>query len=890
MRPATQDLTRSVVRILSPGGATVGTGFVVHRDGLIATCAHVVQACGAGPGGTVRLAFYATGEVWEATVERDGWRDPGAEDVAILRLQGPLPEEVELLPLGSSRHSRGHDFSSWGYRLADVFPSGLAAEGKIQTRTFYRDQPALQLLSNQIDRGMSGAPLWDVQGRRVVGMINAFWETTRHQDAWLALAIPTETLRTVCPLLQLSDLCPYRGLEPFTEADAEFFFGRERAIEHLLERLRQEPRFLAVLGPSGSGKSSLVRAGLIPRLRRGAVPRSDRWAFIIIRPGRNPFGELEAEGLSGASQGLVEAVQNWQRLHPEAERLALVLDQLEELLVDCPEETRREFVAQLAVLLDSPVPVTVILVMRDDFYSRFVQEVKPLVRWLEGGLANVPLTLEPDELRAMVEEPARAVGLALEEGLDEVIVREAMEATPQGAPGTILPLLEFALTGLWERREEGYLTHAAYQAIGGVTGGLTQWADGVLFRLDGEQRRLARQVLTDLVHLGDENRNIPDSRRRRTLDDLCRHEGEREAVHQVVRLLADARLLVTGRDLSTGQGMVELIHDALLREWGQLRGWLQEDRRFLAWRQTLEERIREWEDRGKDKDLLLRGAALAEAQEWLALRTVDINKKAQEFIRLSVERAGAEQRAREQLRRRITLGLATGLAIALVLAILAAWQWRRAEEQRNIALARQLAATGQLNFSRTATGPLIYTALGIKSLQIMPSVEADQLVRRGLDLLPRPIAQMSHGDGLNAVAVSPNGRLLVSGSCDQTARIWDVNTGQETLRILHNGPVLAVAFNFDSSLMISGSADKIAYIWEITTKQEVARLEHDGAVTAAEFSLNGRWVVTGSEDGTVRVWEINKESSAKSPNFTNPMPGVEVAGGPEVAIAAPKSP
>jgi KaiC/GvpD/RAD55 family RecA-like ATPase len=411
----------------------------------------------------------------------------------------------------------------------------------------------LQLLSNQIDRGMSGAPLWDVQGRRVVGMINAFWETTRHQDAWLALAIPTETLRTVCPLLQLSDLCPYRGLEPFTEADAEFFFGRERAVERLLERLRQEPRFLAVLGPSGSGKSSLVRAGLIPRLRRGAVPRSDRWAFIIIRPGRNPFGELEAEGLSGASQGLVEAVQNWQRLHPEAERLALVLDQFEELLVDCPEETRREFVAQLAALLDSSLPVTAILVMRDDFYSRFVQEVKPLVRWLEGGLANVPLTLEPDELRAMVEEPARAVGLALEEGLAEVIVREAMEATPQGAPGTILPLLEFALTGLWERREEGYLTHAAYQAIGGVTGGLTQWADGVLFRLDGEQRRLARRVLTDLVHLGDESRNIPDSRRRRTLDDLCRHEGEREAVHQVVRLLADARLLVTGRDLSTGQ-------------------------------------------------------------------------------------------------------------------------------------------------------------------------------------------------------------------------------------------------------------------------------------------------------------------------------------------------
>jgi len=887
--PVPPDLTRSIVRILAPDGSIAGTGFIVHQDGLIATCSHVVQSQESQARGDPRpeyvdVVLHATGDRLRAGVEPKCWRGILAEDVAILRLQGPLPEEVEPLPLGSSRHSRGHNFSSWGYRLADVFPGGLAAEGKIQARTLYRNQAALQLLSSQIDRGMSGAPLWDVQGRCVVGMINAFWETTRHQDAWLALAIPTETLRAVCPSLRLSDLCPYRGLEPFTEADAEFFFGRERAVEYLLECLRQEPRFLAVLGPSGSGKSSLVRAGLIPRLRRGAVPRSDRWAFIVIRPGRNPFGELEAEGLSDTSRGLVEAVRNWQRLHPEAERLTLALDQFEELLVDCPEETRREFVAQLAALLDSPLPITVILVMRDDFYSRFVREAGPLVKWLERGLANAPLTLEPDELRAIVEEPARAVGLALEKGLADVIAQEALEATPQGAPGTILPLLEFALTGLWERREEELLTHAAYQAIGGVTGGLTQWADGILSRLDEEQRQLARRVLTDLVHLGDESRNIPDSRRRRTLDELCRHEGEREAVHQVARLLANARLLVTGRDLSTGQETVELVHNALLREWGQLQKWIREDRRFLGWRQGVEERVREWGEKGQDEGLLLRGTPLTEAQEWLDLRAVDIEEETREFIRLSVERAEAEQRAREQLRRRITIGLATGLVIALVLATLAAWQWRRAEEQHNIALARQLAATGQLNFSRTATGPLIYTALGIRSLQIIPSVEADQLVRRGLDLLPRPIAQMSHGDGVNAVAVSPNGRLLISGSSDRTARIWDVNTGQEVLRILHNSPVLAVAFNSDSSLIISGSADKIAYIWEITIKQEVARLEHDGAVTAAEFSLNGQWVVTGSEDGTVRVWEIKK--TKKGYEVTRVMQGEPMKhGGPVQSVA-----
>jgi len=581
------DLTTGIVRILTPDGSTAGTGFIVSDDGLIATCAHVVEACGAGPGDTVRIVFHATDEEREARIEPDWWRDPDAEDVSILRLKRPLPEEVTPLPLGSSGGTSGHPFKTFGFPAVKGV-EGMWGYGTIGDPTTEAGRPVLQLTgTTEVTPGFSGAPVLDTVTRRVVGMVTAITVPDRYgRLAETAFITPTETLQAVCPALQVSDVCPYRSLDAFTEADAEFFFGRQRVVGRLLGSLRREPRFLAVLGPSGSGKSSLVQAGLIPQLRQGAVPGSDRWGVIVTRPADQPFHQLEAGGLAGASEDLAGAVQAWLDRHPEQARLVLVVDQFEELLVTCPEELRRAFVAQLTDLLEAALPVTVVLVMRNDFYSRLAQETPDLLAWLERGLVNVPPTLARDELKAIVEEPARTIGLAFEAGLVEAILEDAMESAPEGegraGRSTILPLLEFALTQLWERRRDAVLTHETYGDIGGVTGGLTQWADRAFYGLEEEQQRLAQRVLTDLVHLGDESQGLPDSRRRRSLDALRRDEGEREVIHGVVQHLADARLLVTGRDLRSEQETVELIHDALLREWGLLQGWLREDRRFLG--------------------------------------------------------------------------------------------------------------------------------------------------------------------------------------------------------------------------------------------------------------------------------------------------------------------
>ncbi|HDN79871.1 MAG TPA: serine protease, partial [Chloroflexi bacterium] len=305
-----KEFTDSIVRILSPDGKTVGAGFVVHEKGLIVTCTHVVEAAGGKPGSRVKIRFCATGEEQEVYIVPEYWRTSDAEDVAIL--QASLPKKVAPIVLGSSIGVEERTFITFGFPLGEEL-EGLKGEckviGRIETK---RGFSLLQLHSTQVTSGFSGAPLLDNLTKRVVGMVTYITIPDRYgRLVETAFAIPTETLREVCRDLQISDFCPYRGLDPFTESDAEFFFGRERAVDRLVESLRREPRFLAVLGPSGSGKSSLVQAGLISRLRKGALPGSDRWGIIIARPADIPFQQLEDRGLRGASENLAKAIQAW---------------------------------------------------------------------------------------------------------------------------------------------------------------------------------------------------------------------------------------------------------------------------------------------------------------------------------------------------------------------------------------------------------------------------------------------------------------------------------------------------------------------------------------------------------------------------------------------------
>jgi Trypsin-like peptidase domain len=623
-----------------------GTGFVVSSDGLVATCAHVVRYAGAEPGDTVDLIFHATGERRVAKAESEYWRDPSAQDVAILRLEGSLPGKTYPVLLGGSAEAYDHRFNTFGF--PPPYEGGMWGYGTIGNLTYHPAAgPMLQLSTTEVTAGFSGAPVFDTDASRVVGMVSAITHTDQYgRLAQTALATPTKTLLTVCPALQPSEVCPYRSLDTFTETDAEFFFGRERVIKELLRRLRQEPSFLALLGPSGSGKSSLIQAGLIPQLRMGKVPGSDSWGVITIREYHDPFEQLSVAGLVGASDGLADAVGTWLKQHPQYGRLVLILDQFEELLVTCSGTLCQDFVKQLTKLLDSPWDVTIILAMQDVFYGRFAHQAPDLAQeWLPGGLVQIR-DLDQNELAAIVQEPAQEVGLRFEEGLIEEIVDDAMEAASleerDTIRSTVLPLLEFALTQLWAQRQEGMLTRKAYNDIGGLTGMLTLWADRAyraLGALDTRLQPYARRIFTDLVRPGDEGKDIPSSRRR-SLAELYRDETESEAIQQVIKSLTDARLLVTADDTPPGgRESVEIIDDKLLREWGRLRNWLREEKdRFDTWHREIEKRAQSWLESSpkyparRDEDKLLKGRELDEAESWLWKYGANLNQLEREFL------------------------------------------------------------------------------------------------------------------------------------------------------------------------------------------------------------------------------------------------------------------
>ena len=379
----TADVLAAIVRVLGPTG-TVGTGFVIDRGRrLVVTCAHVVQFAGVAPGGEIGLIHHDSKQKLTAKVLPEYWRE--AEDIALLRVHGDLPPEATDVVFGAKTSPVGHDF--WTFGFPEVKPvEGLVATGFVADKI--RDEqgfPVLQLQDTDVVPGFSGAPVLDRATRRVAGMVAAFTDPVHMRLTRTGFAVPAATLLGIDPGLKASDIAPYRALDAFHETHAELYFGRSNAVERIVAELRRRRRFLAVLGPSGSGKSSLVRAGVIPAMRRGAGG-SDGWGIVVARPADLQAGAADVTLLSGGP----DAVRRWLEERPDLANLLLVIDQFEEAFVILDVDRRAELLTSISDVVASTAPAAVVVTMRDEFFSQFVQQAPSLTGALEDGLRTVP--------------------------------------------------------------------------------------------------------------------------------------------------------------------------------------------------------------------------------------------------------------------------------------------------------------------------------------------------------------------------------------------------------------------------------------------------------------------------------------------------------------------
>jgi WD40 repeat protein/DNA-binding CsgD family transcriptional regulator/tRNA A-37 threonylcarbamoyl transferase component Bud32 len=701
---------------------------------------------------------------------------------------------------------------------------------------------------------------------------------------------------------------PYKGLAAFQQADAPDFFGREALVEQLVSRLQEHDdlaRFLAVVGPSGSGKSSVVRAGLLPALKQGAVAGSENWFVVDMLPGGRPLDKLEVALGRIAAQYLPGIMQQLQRdayglvrvadlILPEDGQLLLVIDQFEELftLIEDPAVARCVLDLIYAAVADPRSRVRVIITLRADFYDRPL--MYPDFFDLMRCRTEVVGPLTPEELEQAIVKPAEMAGVTVEPGLVAALVAEVHEQ-----PGT-LPLLEYALTELFERRQGRTMTLAAYQALGGALGVLTRQADEVYDDLSDADQDTARQGLLRLVTLGE---GTEDVRRRVLLSELSAIGTSQNGMEDVLDLFGEYRLLTFDRDPATREPTVEVAHEALIQRWERLREWIDASRADIRQQRLLATAAAEWEQAKRDQSYLLSGSRLAQFEDWAARTDIALIPDERTFLETSV----LEQKRQQARRRRVrNVTLAAALTIAIITTVLsliafdqrstARRQRDKAERQAAVNHSLVLASDAQQASTGGYTDLALALALEAANVEQPPAEVVRTLSTLALGMGTRAVLR-DQGNAVKAVAFSPDGKLALSGSCatliEKTCTegeliVWDVATTSQVRRLDgHTGWVTSVAFDpTTSQRALSASEDGTLILWNVETGDLIRRFEgHTGSVNSVVFSADGQTAFSGSDDHSVILWDVSTAQVIR--RFAGPADRVaSVAFSPDGQLAA----
>lgn len=690
---------------------------------------------------------------------------------------------------------------------------------------------------------------------------------------------------------------PYKGLRAFQQADAADFFGRAKLIEKIIDRFKDDDdygRFLAIVGPSGSGKSSVVKAGIIPAIRRGALPDSEQWFVVEMVPGIDPMEELEAallriavnppesllSQLNEDDRGLLRAIK---RVLPDTDsEIVLVIDQFEELFTLVDDEAQRAHFLNsiLTAATNARSQLRIIITLRADFYDR------PLNYTRFGELirrrTEVILPMTPEELELAIAGPARRVGMGLEQGLVTAIVADVGEQ-----PGT-LPLLQYALTELFERRQGIVLTQKAYQEIGGTMGALAKRADELYDSLSDEGQEIARQIFLRLITLGD---GTEDTRRRVLQSELLTIKDDFDLISMIIDAFGRYRLLTFDHDPISRTATVEVAHEALIRQWIRLRDWLANSREDLRTQRRLTAAAEEWILANRDRSFLARGSRLQRFETWREATNLAVNQTEKEYLQASIEErekllaqeaerqareAALEQRSRNVLRALVGV-MAFALVVALALTALAISQRQDAQEARSIAEASALAAQASaaearsLALAANARNALIENE---RTLGLALAVEASTLYEPAPVEVRRVLSAATYGSGsihrltehdsaVMSTALSTSGDVMISGGADGMVFVWDNQTG-DLIRQIDLGEVVvtAVDISSDESFILAATTDHSIYLIDLTSGEEIRTLEgHTDTVTDVIFMTGDTRALSGSLDTDLRLWDVETGES-----------------------------
>jgi len=722
---------------------------------------------------------------------------------------------------------------------------------------------------------------------------------------------------------------PYKGLRAFQQADASEFYGRDVLINRLLSHMQapETNSFLAVIGPSGSGKSSVIKAGVLPRIQERVLDNSRDWFVVEMVPGTHPLEELEAALLSIATEdihGMLSQLQNDTRglaraakriLPTENAELVLYIDQFEEIFTMVESEAERTHFLESLVetSLDVRSRVHVIISMRADFYDRplLYSEFGELIR----TRTQLVLPLTKEELQETIIKPAENVGINLEQGLVDAIIRDVSQQ-----PGA-LPLLQYALTELFERRNGNYMTLDAYHDIGGTAGALARRAEEVYTEFDDDKREATRQLFMRLVSLGE---GTEDTRRRVLQAELLSISNQSELISDIVDKFGRYRLLTFDHDPATRSSTVEVAHEALIRQWERMKKWLDENREGLRLQRRLTIATEEWYSSEYDRSYLARGTRLKQFEELNISSDFALNDRELEYINESIvirdellreeeARKLREEELEKQAQRRqrylaITMGVAGVIGIAL--AIIALIQSNAAAEAlviaqdneeialNNAAEAQSLALAANARNAQSEGDSQLALALAIEASNAFEPASAEILrVMSSTAYNPGPRFRLDEHDGsIMDSAYSPDGGLIASASLDGTIHTWDTETGellftytiengsplkldyspdgqyiaislldgrviildaQDELRLIqdilaHDGLAHAVTFHPTENIVASGGDDNLIKLWDIATASQVRVLSgHTGAVVRLDFNSDGSRLVSSSVDDTL---------------------------------------